>query len=85
MKELSRKMGRVEQFTSGGQRTHTASYNSIKWTNKVVLVVFQTQVNFKLIPTLLGAKGLSEAAWYTAPVTERDAVGVLLLLLLGVS
>lgn len=59
-------MGRVEQFTSVGQHTYTASYNSIKWTNKVVLVVFQTQVNFNLIPTLLWAKGLSEAALHTA-------------------
>lgn len=58
MKELRREMGRVEQFTSVGQHTYTASYNSIKWTNKVVLVVFQTQVNFNLIPTLLWAKGL---------------------------
>lgn len=54
-------MGRVEQFTSAGQRLYTASYNSIKWTNKVVLVVFQTQVNFNLIPTLLRAKGLLPA------------------------
>lgn len=58
MKELRREMGRVEQFTSVGQHTYIASYNSIKWTNKVVLVVFQTQVNFNLIPMLLWAKGL---------------------------
>lgn len=49
-----------------GQHTYTASYNSIKWTNQVVLVVFQTQVNFNLIPTLLWAKGLSEAALHMA-------------------
>lgn len=59
-------MGRVEQFTSVGQDTYTASYNSIKWTNKVVLVVFQTQVNFNLISTLLWVKGLSEAALHVA-------------------
>lgn len=62
-------MGRVEQFTSVGQHTYTASYNSIKWTNKVVLVVFQTQVNFNLIPTLLWAKGLSEASLHMAKWT----------------
>lgn len=51
-------MSRVEHFTSAGQRLYIASYNSIKWTNKVVPVVFQTQVNFNLIPTVLWAKGL---------------------------
>lgn len=62
MKELRRGMGRVEQFTSAGQHAYTAAYNSMKWTNKAVLVVFQTPVNFQLIPTLLWAEGLPAGA-----------------------
>lgn len=45
-------MGREEQFTSAGQHAYTASCNSIKWPNKAGLVVFQTEVNFDLIPIL---------------------------------
>lgn len=74
MKELRRGMSRVEQFTSAGQRLYIASYNSIKWTNKAVPVVFQTQVNFNLIPTLLRAKGLLPvvwAAWCTASPFQK--------------
>lgn len=62
MKELRMGRGRVEQFTSVGQHAYTAAYNSIKWTNKAVLVVFQTRVNFKSIPTLLWAEGLPAGA-----------------------